>query len=225
MKFILSVFTSSFPLSFLPFNFSFYFCIEVIHGHSLSSQMIMLLQKNSNLDFENCPAHLIWKLMSPVQDTISELPNCRFLPPAVSAFLSRIAVLLGFLDESFHWLNFFPFLFLFLFLFYFLGDFLNFFFLPCCWIYYFYRSIFNIPKIIFILWISLCYTICVLWLQCLIFLKTLVIVLKVFPPCIASVVSKLCFFYLMCSFFMLQVFLGHVVWSSLPVCWPLRTGS
>lgn len=112
MKFILSVFTSSFPLSFLPFNFSFYFCIEVIHGHSLSSQMIMLLQKNSNLDFENCPAHLIWKLMSPVQDTISELPNCRFLPPAVSAFLSRIAVLLGFLDESFHWLNFFPFLFL-----------------------------------------------------------------------------------------------------------------
>lgn len=105
MKFIPTVSISSFPLSFLPFNFCFCFCIKVIRAHSLSSQTVISYYHPPPptapaIWTMNCHVHLIQKLMSPVQGTVSELPNCWLLPPAVSASLSGIAVMLGLLVGS-----------------------------------------------------------------------------------------------------------------------------
>lgn len=87
MKFILSVFTSSFPLSFLPFNFSFYFCIKVIHGHSLSSHMIMLLQKKQQSGLWKLPC--LFNLETHVSSSrynlwVTQLP----IPPSCRLCLS-----------------------------------------------------------------------------------------------------------------------------------------
>ena len=133
MKFIPTVSFSSFPFSFLPFNFCFCFCNKVIQAHSLNSQMVISYYDHHPptapaIWTMNCCVHLIQKLVSPVQGTVSELPNCWLLPPAVSTSLSGIAVMLGLLVGCSHTLSFFLFLFLFLFLFTFWEVFLSFFF-------------------------------------------------------------------------------------------------
>lgn len=167
MKFIPTVSISSFPLSFLPFNFSFCFCIKVIQEHILSSQMVI---NYYHYYPPNCPSNLDYELPCPfnpethvsVQSTISELPPSCCLCLSLELLLCWASwlyppILLAFFSSHFS------------FSFYLLsGRFSQFFLFPCCWIYYFsyclliFQSSFLVSKFSCVLTYCLCCMVAIL---------------------------------------------------------------